>query len=39
MKNYLILEFDNEHIAAMLGTASINEPKGFTFLEIITSEH
>ncbi len=39
IKNNLILEFDNEHIATMLGTANINEPKSFTFLEIIISEH
>ncbi len=31
MKNNLILEFDNEHIATMLGTAHINEPKCLTF--------
>ncbi len=39
IKSNLIFEFDNEHIATMPGTAHINEPKCFTCLEIIISEH
>ncbi len=39
IKSNLIFEFDNEHIAAMPGTAHINQPKYFTYIEIIISEH
>ncbi len=38
IKNSLILEFDNEHVAAVLGTAHMNEKFNFTMVSVISSK-